>query len=304
MTEKLRPRYPVYIPSKGRWDSALTAKFLDRDKVPFHLVVEPQEYDEYASRFGQDRVLELPFSNLGQGSIPARNWIRQHSIDAGHKRHWQIDDNCVDIRRLYKGKRIPCDSGIALRVVEDFTDRYTNIGVSGLNYQMFVLNETPTPFYLNCHVYSCSLVWNEMPYKWRGRYNEDTDLCLQVLSAGLCTVALNVFMIDKQRTMKMTGGNSDELYKGDGRTKMARSLERAWPYVVETKRRFKRPQHVVRGSWRGFDTQLERRTDIDWDALTTNEYGLNLVQVKEQIRSKELQSLINERTENQPEGTV
>jgi hypothetical protein len=295
MSKKFLPRYPVYIPSKGRAESSLTARFLNRDKVPFHLVVEPQEYDEYASRFGEERVLVLPFSNLGLGSIPARNWIRDHSIAAGHKRHWQIDDNCVDIRRLYKGKRIPCDSGVALRVVEDFTDRYTNIGVSGLNYHMFVLNETPTPFYLNCHVYSCSLVWNEMPYKWRGRYNEDTDLCLQVLSAGLCTVALNVFMIDKQRTMKMKGGNSDELYKGDGRTTMARSLERAWPYVVDTKRRFNRPQHVIRGNWRGFDTPLQRRSDIDWDNLNTNEYGLELVQVKDTIRSSDIQALVDER---------
>jgi len=296
MTKRLRPRYPIYVPSKGRANACLTARFLDADNVDFHIVVEPQEHDDYASRFGEDRILTLPFSNLGQGSIPARNWIREHSIEAGHKRHWQIDDNCRGVRRLYKGKRIPCDSGIALRCVEDFTDRYTNIGISGMNYQMFVLNDTPTPFYLNCHVYSCSLVSNEMPHKWRGRYNEDTDLCLQVLSAGLCTVALNVFMIDKMTTMKMKGGNSDELYQGDGRAVMARSLERAWPYIVETKRRFNRPQHVVRNNWKGFDTKLERRTDIDWDALGKDEYGLKLVQVKDEIRSAEIRKLLDDAT--------
>src|SRR5262249_32265540 len=154
--------------------------------------------------------------NLGLGSIPARNWIQQHAISEGHARHWQLDDNIVDVRRLWKGRRIPCAAGPALRSVEDFSDRYENVGVSGLNYQMFVTSATASPFFVNVHVYSCTLVNHEMGLKWRGRYNEDTDLCLQALSAGWCTVLFNVFMADKQRTMKMGGGNSDELYQGDG----------------------------------------------------------------------------------------
>ena len=100
----------------------------------------------------------------------------------------------------------------------------------------------------------------------------------------------------KMTTMKMKGGNSDELYQGDGRAVMARSLERAWPYIVETKRRFNRPQHVVRNNWKGFDTKLERRTDIDWDALGKDEYGLKLVQVKDEIRSAEIRKLLDDAT--------
>ena len=44
---------------------------------------------------------------------------------------------------------------------------------------------------------------------------------------------------------------------------MARSLERAWPYVVRVDRRFKRPQHKVRGEWRFFDTPLILREGVD-----------------------------------------
>ena len=29
------PRYPIYIPSKGRADDCRTAEFLKKDKVPF-----------------------------------------------------------------------------------------------------------------------------------------------------------------------------------------------------------------------------------------------------------------------------
>src|SRR5690242_17416013 len=96
------PRYPIYVPSKGRYDKGLTAKALARDKVPFKLVVEPQEEDVYAAAFGKENLLVLPFSNLKQGSIPARNWIKQHALDAGAERHWCIDDNIYEWLRVYK----------------------------------------------------------------------------------------------------------------------------------------------------------------------------------------------------------
>jgi TET-Associated Glycosyltransferase len=133
------PRYPIYVISKGRWESGLTAKFLLRDGVPFHLVVEPQEADAYASAFGEERVLVLPFSNLGQGSIPARNWLWEHARERGAERHWCLDDNIRGIARNYDGRRIRCVSGPALAAVEDFTDRYENIAVAGLRHSNFGL---------------------------------------------------------------------------------------------------------------------------------------------------------------------
>jgi hypothetical protein len=116
---------------------------------------------------------------------------------------------------------------------------------------------------------------------------------LQVLSGGLCTVLINVFLIDKMATMTMKGGNADELYKGDGRLKMARALERMWPRVVKTDRRFKRPQHIVAHQWKKFDTQLIRRDDIDWKNMKPNNYGMKLTQVGSEIKSKEIRDLIN-----------
>ena len=271
------PRYPVYVPSKGRFANCMTAKFLTADRVPFRLVVEEPEADEYARRYPAADLLVLPFRDAGL--LAARNWIADHAAESGADRHWQLDDNIWGVRRLWRGRRLKCHSGVGLRVCEDFTDRYENVAVSGLNYLMFVQDSTERPYYTNVHVYSCSLIDHRLPFRWRLRYNDDTDLCLQVLAAGYCTVALNVFMAHKQRTMVSAGGNTDDLYRGDGRAVMARSLERRWPYVVQTRRRFSRPQHVIRDGWRGFDTPLVRRSDIDWDALPpVDEYGLDLIQ--------------------------
>lgn len=289
------PRYPVYVISKGRHDCCHTAKFLSRDKVPFRLVVEPQEADAYAAEFGKERLLILPFSNLGLGSIPARNFVKDHATETGAKRHWILDDNILGMWRRWQARKIRCEAGIAYRAVEEFVDRYENIAIAGHNYYMFAPNKQRIPpFMLNVHVYSSILLSNEIPHRWRGRYNEDTDLCLQVLADGYCTVLFNAFLAWKMRTMTMKGGNSTELYKGDGRLKMARSLERVWPGVVETKRRFQRPQHVIKYAWKHFDTQLVRRKDIDWEALEkagVDEFGMSLYQVKD-TKSPEFRELI------------
>jgi hypothetical protein len=288
-----QPRYPIYIPTKGRWRAAdaLTVRFLLHDQVPFRCVVEQQERDLYAERVGEDRLLVLPES--GQGLTFARNWIMAHSITEGHARHWQLDDNIREIRRMWSGaRRIPCAAGPALAVVEDFTDRFSNVAIAGLNYNMFGLPGQPA-FWRNVHVYSATLIDNSIEQRWRLRYNDDTDLCLQVLAAGLCTVLVNAFLIFKAPTMKHRGGNTDDLYQGDGRLTMARTLEQAWPHVVSTGRRFGRPQHVVRNAWKNFDTPLKLKPGVDLSGLEPDEYGLELKAVRE-VRSPELARAVEE----------
>ena len=89
----LFPKYPIYIISKGRWSNPLTANALDAMGINYKVVVEPLEYDNYCKSISKDKLLVLPFNNLGQGSIPARNWVWEHSIKQGFKRHWILDDN-------------------------------------------------------------------------------------------------------------------------------------------------------------------------------------------------------------------
>jgi len=292
----MRPRYPIYVISKGRADCCLTAQFLQTDRTPFRIVVEPQEFNAYAAAFDRRLILELPFSNLGLGSIPARNWVWEHAKQAGFERHWILDDNIRNIVRMFRGHRIVCDSSLALAITEEFIDRYENVGIGGLNYEMFIKpGGNANAYARNIHVYSCLLIRNDLPYRWRGRYNEDTDLCLQVLSGGFCTVLMNLFLIAKVATMSMKGGNSAELYKGDGRLKMARSLERLWPGVVVTKRKFQRPQHYIKPSiWKCFDTPLKLKATVDAKALKDKTYPMKLVAVKP-VRSERLRALLNEK---------
>jgi hypothetical protein len=107
----MNPKYQVYIISKGRWESRLTSKALESMNVPYHIVIEPQEYDNYASVIDSSKIYVLPFGNLGQGSIPARNWVWEHSMNNGDERHWILDDNISAFRRFNNNKKYLVTSG-------------------------------------------------------------------------------------------------------------------------------------------------------------------------------------------------
>lgn len=284
--KKVLPKYPIFIPSKGRHDVDLTMKFMDADGVPFRLVVEPQDRDDYARKYGAKRVLVLPENDRG---LPySRNWIKALAADEGHFRHWQIDDNISGIWRWFRGHRLYCSAGVALRASEDFTDRYENVAISGLNYVMFAMDATK-PFNLNVHVYSCTLVRTDLQNRFRGP-NEDVDMCLQVLADGWCTILFNAFLVQKLGTMIVKGGQTDFEYYGDGRLKMARDLQRRWPGVVTTGRRWGRPQHVVSNQWRKFDNKLVPKKGLRV-SNGVDEYGMKLVQKKE-IKSDRIRKLL------------
>jgi len=212
-------KHPIYVISKGRFDlSNHTAKFLLKDGVNFRLVVEPQEYVQYKQRFPDAEIVVTPFSNLGLGGIPARNFVWEHAIKEGGTKHWILDDNINGIVTWKNGKRVRCNALTAFEKAEIFLDRFENVAIGGLNYRFTIpANHTLKPFYLNHKVYSCLLIRNDLPFRWRGRYNEDTDLCLQALTKNYCTITLNTYLINKAATMTCKGGNMTELYQGNGR---------------------------------------------------------------------------------------
>lgn len=312
MADKLMPKYPVYVPSKGRFETCYTADFLVKDGVPFSLVVEENEAEEYGRRFGAERLLILPWVGDDRtrrrfcaergiengGLVAVRNWIKEHSVSQGAERHWQLDDNMREVRQAIKKRRMYCSAGYAFNATETLVDRYENVALAGLSYYMFGMPNPSgkairPPFYVNKHVYSCTLVLNSIPYRWRIAYNDDTDICLQVLAGGWCTILMNTFMVQKIRTMMVKGGNTDDLYQGDGRLVMSRSLERLWPGVVETRRRYGRPQHVIKNQWGKFDTPLRFKPGITLDTIPPWQHEQELT-VVEEPQNERLRQLVKD----------
>ena len=276
----MKPDCPIYIISKGRWETRYTSKALEKIGVSYNIVIEPQEYDNYAAVIDAAKICVLPFSNLGLGSIPARNWVWEHAMSIGSQRHWILDDNIAWFARMFDNKKIIVSSSACFKVVEDFVSRYENIAVAGLQYEMFTpaLNKLK-PFILNTRIYSCILIKNDIPFRWRGRYNEDTDLSLRVLKDGWCTFLIQQFVCKKMTTMKMKGGNTEDLYKldngQDGRLLMAQSLQRQHPDVVKITRRWGRWQHLV--NYRPFKNNRLIKKEGVKIPQGVNNYGMVLI---------------------------
>lgn len=276
-----KPKYPIYVISKGRCNSCLTARELLTIKVPFYLVVEPHESAMYKENYPDAVILETPFKNLNKGSIPVRNFVWEHSVSNGYKRHWVLDDNIEGFHRLNRNIKAKVLDGTIFRCCEDFTDRYKNIAISGMNYYSFCKANTKNkPVVFNTRVYSCLLILNSLQLRWRGLYNEDTDLCIRLLKQGWCTVLFNAFLIGKVTTMRMKGGNTSEIYaKTNNRKEFAESLQKQHPDCVKVVWRYNRWHHQVnykpfKGNLLIRDTNIVVRKGVD-------NYGMNLISLNQ-----------------------
>lgn len=250
-------------------------------KCPFKIVVEPKEYENYAKYISKDKIIVCPenFSELGFGSTPVRNFVWEHSINNKDEFHWILDDNIESFERFNNNLKIKCETPTPFRVIEDFVLRYENIAMAGMNYAIFCpAGEARQPIRFNERIYSCILIRNDINYRWRGRYNEDTDLSLRVLKDGWGTVLFNSFLIGKRATMTQRGGNTDTIYNtGDKRRAFAESLQKQHPDIVKVVWRFNRWHHLV--NYKPFaKNKLRFKEDIILNNRI-NEYDFKLIQL-------------------------
>ena len=170
-------------------------------KIHHYIAIEPQDEEPYEKALDKFKLrpyatlLLLPFANHGDGPGRARNWCWDHSKDVlDEEWHWVMDDNIADFYRLQENFRYRVENGALFRSCEDFCNRYENVQMSGLQYRFFIApNQKYPPYVKNTRIYSCNLIKNSGVHRWRGRYNEDTDLSLRILKDGDCTIQFNHF---------------------------------------------------------------------------------------------------------------
>ncbi len=299
-------RYPIWILSKGRWDSRQTSKTLEMMNIPYRIAVEDQEYDNYAAVIDPKKVVAMPTdfrenplyaisdeNHAAGGGIPARNFIIETSKNEGNEASWILDDNIKYFFRLNNNYRTKVTSDATFRACEDFVDRYENVQISGMQYVFFTPKTAKRPpYYLNTRVYSCMLLKHNPLYKFRGRYNEDTDLSLRIMKDGHCTILFNAFLCGKAGTHSMKGGNTEEVYKVgnqaefDNRYTFAKSLKDQHPDVVEIVQRYGRWHHFVDYSKFQRENKLILKEGLNIPK-GFNEYGMKFAKLnKETIEAK------------------
>ncbi len=256
--------------------------------VPHYLVVEEHERKQYEDNCSSP-LLILPqryldeydtFDELGntksKGPGAARNFALDHSSQNGFYRHWVMDDNLDAFHYLNRNEKyeVECDSTI--RAMEDFVDRFDNVPLAGPNYYSFAKKTDRLPaFVTNTRIYSCLLMQNNSGFRWRGRYNEDTDLSLRILKKGLCTIQFNAFLCGKVTTQRMAGGNTKEFYSEEGTLPKSQMLADMHPDVAKVVWRFNRWHHHV--DYKPFKQNKLVYRDGVKVPKGINDYGLRMV---------------------------
>ena len=300
-----QPKYPVYVVSKNRavWANWHTSKRLTEMGVYHYIVVEPQEVEKYKQVFNNKYVtiLEMDmkfkeeydtFSDLGNtnstGPGAARNFCWEHSIKQGHKWHWVLDDNINGFFQFWRGRRIKARTAEVFRTCERFIDRYDNIAIGGLDYTKFCIDKRIQPAYvLNTRIYSMLLIRNDIPFRWRGRYNEDTDLSLRVLKDGWCTVQFNAFLGEKTTTQIIQGGNTEEFYAKEGTLNKSQMLVDMHPDVTKLVWKFGRYHHQV--DYSGFKQQLHLKEEFkNQEKYIVNNYGMRIIEIPKEVNNSQL----------------
>ena len=255
----------------------MTSRALTNMSVAHHVIVEDSQEEAYSRSVHekklQTKILVLPqhYKNVYElcdlhglskstGAGPARNFAWAHSTEGGHKWHWVMDDNIRGFQRLHNNLKLDVKSPAVFTIMEEYARRYKNLAMVGPQYDYFVPRKMKTPpITLNTRIFSCNLIRNSIEKRWRGRYNEDLILSLDLLYAGWCTALFSIFLQQKTPTQMMKGGNTEELYKAtrlpdapatthyavggtDAKTQMILDI---YPKITKAVFRYGRAHHAV-----------------------------------------------------------
>ena len=291
-----KTHFPVYVISKGRAEKCLTSIFLSMCEVEHYVVVEEFQYNDYMSTVGQSQyttVLTIPQSFFDEyetlyieedgetrltGPGAARNYCWWHSKENGYAAHHVLDDNMYGFYLLTDNCRVKLRTGAFIKGMEEHFMAFDNVAIAGPNYRSFVVPNSKQPSHVfNTRIYSWLLIRNDIPFKWRGTWNEDTILSLDVLKAGWATLQWNFYLQYKMGTQLLKGGNTEEFYEKEGTLRKSQMLVDVHPDVSQVVFKFSRWHHEVNYSvFKHIDPQFRPERLADG----VNDYGLYMVKIK------------------------
>lgn len=215
-------RFPVFIPSRGRWKNTKgTAALLTAARIPFTIVVEPHEtalYRDLLSSLSSDErsvgcVATLPQSH--QGVTFARNFILS-DLAPLHGWFWVMDDDIQSFNRAVDriNKPIaPCDmfDEVCKRM-----EKHPNAAIYSIDYPFFAWQYGDDALAVNSYNNIAVLINKErLPegIQYRFRIREDYDFTLQVILAGKTTIRFRNLSYVVPRMAAAQGGMTDYYQK-------------------------------------------------------------------------------------------
>lgn len=252
--------WPIYVPSKGRPNSA-TLGLLRDSGLTVRAVVEPQEYEKYFSGHGKFcEVIALPQNN--QGIAFVRNFIKDYARELARSEwYWMLDDDITQtylvemitrednsqVQRLVKHSPLQV-LGNAQRI---FT-RLPKVGQGALEYGQFAWSAKRDHAIGYCDVAVAIHTDRTKLCRYRPEMNlkEDRDFTLQVLTGGYLAVRASHCAFQAPKNGSNQGGLYDE-YRAGLEEQASRRMEEAWPGICKFQpKKDGRPD--VKVNWRLF----------------------------------------------------
>lgn len=223
--------WPIFIPTKGRAYDLKTARVLAEERLPFTLVVEPQEADLYRSVPG-GTVVVLPARDMGLA------YSRRFILGLNDGWFWMMDDDVgYFLRRNLETRRAEkCRATEALHSAEVMFEGIENLGQGALEYRQ-VIWATTKPYMPQS---ACDVVVaihggrvkaRGVSYRDDFPCKEDRDFTLQVLSSGLKTARCQSYGFSAPKNGSNRGGLMPE-YSSGKEAVGSRALAAAWPGIV------------------------------------------------------------------------
>jgi hypothetical protein len=261
---KVQPQYPIYIVSYKRFDTLYTILSLEELNIKEYYVIirptdnEPENYRKAMEEKGvkniDDKLMIMPESfikeekNKGNDySITHRNYAWNDAESKGFTHHWCLDDNIRGFFYRNAGEKLEIkNTGISFFFIEEYIKQYPNVYQAGMNYNHLVPAQGHRNVIIkNSRIYSCILNRHFDDIRWRGKYNEDTDLSIRILKQGKSTMNFQIFLCGKMATGSCKGGNMEKAYQGSGFDDKVDELIFNHPDITEKIIKYGRPHHQV-----------------------------------------------------------
>lgn len=224
---------PLYILSLGRYEYNDTYWSLKRMLCKnIKVFVEPSEYKLYNKEIPHEELVCLPkdYHLLKEGGKHVRNYIHIYSkLHNKQDYYWLLDDNIQGFYFFQDNIKYECMFGFSFYYLEKFMKKWKNAYLGGMGYcsDITEIEKSKPCIVKNSKVYSCFLIRQDITNVikgelWKGIYNEDIILCIELLQLGYPTFTTNQFLCNKLTTGNRKGGNQVNLYKDKD--------EKSWDY--------------------------------------------------------------------------
>ena len=201
----------IFIPSKNRVENSPLLKFAEENKANIIVVVEPQDFEKYHSRFPNFNYIVLPKDNGGITFV--RNYIKAYSEKEQMLNYWQLDDDITGLFYREGTKLIRSGFELLSKAKEQFNKK--GVALGALEYRQFAWSATKE-IVENSFCDSCVFVDNTklqgLRYREYVEGKEDRDYAMQVIKYGHKTGRTTMYAFSAPPNGSNAGGLKEIFY--------------------------------------------------------------------------------------------